>query len=141
METKNLSDTLPIEQFDFTIFGEKGTYRVTFLISGDIMKTNCTCHHAPGCWHVEYVLAGKKTRIDPADADKQALLLERAGQTAEGRYMLMKAQKKFSVETHCRRCHSTKIVKLNQSLSAQIRTLFREKKHHTYYCKDCGWTW
>ncbi len=68
-------------------------------------------------------------------------MITKAAVTAEGRFLLRKAKKKYAQETHCRRCNSQQIVKLKNSVLAKIYTLFRETKSHTYFCKDCKWTW
>lgn len=141
MEQNRITTETAVDQFDFVIGGEKGRYQVSFLINGDVMKTNCTCKHPPVCWHVEYILAGKTARIIGGDYDRQDDLIKKAENTAEGRYLIRKANKKFEGETHCRRCSSPKIIKLKTSLSARFITIFRETKNHTYYCRDCKWTW
>jgi hypothetical protein len=142
INTNHFTEELPILRYQFTIGGERGSYDVTFLISGDCLKTHCTCkHQSRPCWHIEYVLAGKTSRIVGGDMHLQSEMIKEAETTAEGRFMLRKAKKKYAQETHCRRCSSQNITKLKDSVVARVATLFRETKNHTYYCKDCKWTW
>lgn len=142
MQLENVTDDLPMVEYHFTVEGEKGTYEVTYMISGDCLKTHCSCkHQTRPCWHVEYVLAGKTTRVVGGDLDKQEEMIAQAENTAEGRFMLRKVKKKYGQETHCRRCTSQNITKLKDSVAARVKTIFRDTKHHTYFCKDCRWTW
>jgi len=141
LNTDEAAEELPIFQYKYILGGERGTYETTFLISGDCLKTHCNCKHPQPCWHIEYVLAGKTSRITGGDMAQQKEMIEKAESTAEGRFLLRKAKKKYAQETHCRRCSSQNIVKLKSSVLARLITVFRETKNHTYYCKDCKWTW
>ncbi len=141
MNTDQTTEELSILQYKFTVGGEKGTYETSFLISGDCLKTHCTCRHLSPCWHVEYVKAGKTSRIVGGDIHLQQEMIKNAAHTAEGRFMLRKAKKKYAQETHCRRCSNPNIVKLKESFGARVYTIFRETRNHTYYCRACKWTW
>ena len=103
MEQNRITTETAVDQFDFVIGGEKGRYQVSFLINGDVMKTNCTCKHPPVCWHVEYILAGKTSRIIGGDTEQQGVLIQQAEITSEGLHLIRKARKKFAGETHCRK--------------------------------------
>jgi hypothetical protein len=130
--------------YQFVFEGEKGESRVTFAISQNHLTIECTCGRSSGrepCWHGQYVLAGKTARITGGDTSLQKELIQRAEETKEGKRLVSRAAKKFESETHCRRCNSVRIVKIKYSPAARLYTLFREVKHHTYFCKKCKWTW
>jgi len=141
MSTNNLTETPVNIAYNFVVGGEKGQYDVCFVVDNQHLKSKCTCMRSSLCWHVEYILAGKTSRIIGGDASLQGELITRADNIPDGRHLIRKAKKKFTGETHCRRCNSEKIVRLKSSLSALVFTLFKETTNHAYYCKGCGWTW
>jgi DNA-directed RNA polymerase subunit RPC12/RpoP len=127
----------------FEVSGDKGTYHLSFRISEEIIDTTCSCRKGKSrkpCWHCNYVLAGKTSRIIGGDFQLQHELIRRMEHTKEGKRLLLAARKKFAEETRCRRCNSERIVKVKNSLWAQLFTMFRESRH-AYFCKDCKWTW
>ena len=130
--------------YRFLFGGENGESCVTFSIDNNHLKVECTCGRSRGselCWHGQYVLAGKTSRITGGDTNLQRELIRQAEDTKEGKKLVRLATKKFEGETHCRRCNSDRIVKIKYSPAARLYTLFREVTHHTYFCKKCKWTW
>jgi len=141
MSTKNLTETPVNATYYFQVGGERGKYQVSFTIDNKHLKTACTCKHENPCKHVDYILAGKTSRIVGGDTHKQAELIRAAQETEEGADIIRRARRKFAGETHCRRCSSERIVKLKHSLSARFFTFFKDTSNHSYYCRDCKWTW
>lgn len=130
--------------YQFVFGGEKNRYQISIMILDDLLLTECTCGKntfEKPCMHCEYVLAGKTSRIIGGDIQLHDELLQKAVLTRNGKKLVDKSIKTYDGDKTCRRCTSKNIVKLRYSITAQMRTLFRETKHHTYYCKDCKWTW
>ncbi|HTM66605.1 MAG TPA: hypothetical protein VL093_09810 [Flavipsychrobacter sp.] len=138
MKTQNQTET---PTYRFLMNGKKGNYEVSFSIEDGHLSAGCTCRYSFPCQHVEYILAGRTTRLIGGDVDLQGVLLKAAENTVEGRALMKKAKIKFAGETHCRRCNSTRIVKIKSSLTARFFSLFKETSTHMYFCKNCKWTW
>lgn len=131
------------ELLHFKLSGEKNTYDVSFLLSNNDVKITCSCgarNIDNNCWHVQYILAGKTSRITGGDTKRHNELLTALAKTKQGKKMMDIASRKFEGDTTCRRCGSNKIVKIKTSLMARIWGLFKENRH-TYFCKECKWTW
>jgi len=128
--------------YQFEVSGEQGTYKVIFSIAGQTLETSCSCRSArrKKCWHSMYVLAGKTSRITGGTTEDQMRLIHAADKTRNGPDEISKARKKFATETHCRRCNSSRVVKIEYSIIARLFMLFREGRHN-YFCKECKWTW
>ena len=141
MQINNLPEPPVTQTFEYTVGGEKGKYKVSFLIDGDHLKVSCTCGSKMPCSHVEYILAGRTTRIASGDIQSQGTLMTLAEETIEGSKLMRKAKTKYAGETHCRRCSSDRIVKIKSSITARVFTLFKDTANHSYYCKNCKWTW
>lgn len=141
MQFKNLSETPATRQFEYTVGGERVKYKVSFIVIGTHLKATCSCGKKMPCSHVEYILAGRTTRISAGDVETQGTLMALAEQTVEGSRMMQKAKKRYAGETHCRRCSSDRIVKIRTSVVARVMTIFKETSNHSYFCKNCKWTW
>ena len=143
MNHRNTLTAAP-SSYSFLFGSAKGEQRATITIEADTLTTDCTCgnnkQHHP-CWHVQYVLAGKTSRITGGDTNKQKQAIENAAQTLNGKKIVRRAKKRFEHESHCRRCNSERIVKIKYSLMARLFTMFKDVHHHTYFCKECKWTW
>jgi hypothetical protein len=130
--------------YQFKVGGENGENQVSFGIDEHGISIECTCgkskRNTP-CWHAQYILAGKTSRVSGSDVGHQKELIRKTENTREGRRLVEKARRKFESETHCRRCHSDRIVKIKYSPTARLFTLFKDVTHHTYFCKKCKWTW
>jgi|GEM_PF-1403588 len=142
INTTQISGEPSVPVYRFMVSGERGAYEVSFIAHENMLKAHCTCGLTMSpCWHIEYVIAGKTSRIVKGDPSLQNEVISLAESFPESRGLLRKARKKYAGETHCRRCSSSKIAKLESSLTARLATLFRETKNHNYYCRKCGWTW
>ncbi|MBS1588911.1 MAG: hypothetical protein JST52_04790 [Bacteroidetes bacterium] len=128
-------------EYNFIIGGERKKYQTKFNFIDNQLEIECSCDHRDTCWHALYILAGKTSRIVGGDMHLQGELIQRIANNSKGKQLIQQANRKFAGETHCRRCHSSRIVKLNKSLYARLCTLFKETDNHKYFCKDCKWTW
>jgi len=131
------------QPYHFILSGEKNTYNVSFQLSGSDVMIKCNCgarNTSQQCWHVQYILAGKTSRITGGDVKRHDELLEALSHFDKGRNMLRVANRKFEGDTTCRRCGSNRIVKIKSSIIARFWGLFKET-NHTYFCKECKWTW
>ena len=137
MKTTNLS----LDHCDFTITGHKGKHKISFTTSDGHLVMVCDCRNSQPCWHAEYILAGKTSRITSGDLSLQGELIRFAESTSEGRALISKARIRFAGETHCRRCSSERITKIRKSFSARLLTVFKDTTNHTYFCRSCKWTW
>jgi hypothetical protein len=65
--------------YEFAVAGEKGNYKVTFEIKGDILHVLCTCGRSTGteyaCRHARQVLEQKNEKITGGDLARQQELL------------------------------------------------------------------
>lgn len=142
MNTTQVTGEPPVHTYHFLVSGERGTYEASFKVGVNSLQTHCTCGLATSpCWHIEYILAGKTSRIVGGDTALQNEVVSQMERLPDTGKLLRKARKKYAGEMHCRRCCSAKIVQLSNSLVARLATLFRETENHTYYCHKCGWTW
>lgn len=129
--------------YHFILSGEKGQHDVSFEITNSHIHSNCSCSRQAKnnyCWHQLYILAGKTSRITGGDTSRHKELLSHVASIKGGEKIIAAAQKKFFKDSSCRRCSSGRIVKIKTSPLAWIYCLFRENTH-TYFCKDCKWTW
>jgi hypothetical protein len=138
MKTQNQTET---PTYQFFMNGKKGNYEISFSLKDGHFSARCTCKYAFPCQHVEYILAGRTSRLTGGDIELQGELLKAAEYNLEGKALMKKAKLKFAGETHCRRCSSTRIVKIKSSLHARFLSLFKETSTHIYFCKSCKWTW
>lgn len=129
--------------YHFELSGEKKTYHVLFQLNDNDLKITCSCgarNITNYCWHAQYIIAGKTSRITGGDTKRHKELLAELDKTEPGRKMRKISQRKFEGDATCRRCASNRIVKTKYSLIARLWSLLKENKH-TYFCKDCKWTW
>lgn len=129
--------------YHFHIKGEKGIQDVKFQITAHGLESSCTCNTEPEgtlCWHRYYVISGKTKRISDEELSQQYELIKQISQKKEGKDIIKAAKYKFGGKETCRRCNSSKVIDLDETLRGKILKLFLSKKRR-YYCKECKWSW
>jgi hypothetical protein len=129
--------------FNFNIQGGKGDYQIAFRLDDDEMDSTCTCSYQAAkklCWHRNYILAGKTSKLTDEEIDNQALLISILSKTLGGQEMIKNARHIFGGRETCKRCNSVNVVDTKHSFWGKFMKLFITEDHR-YFCKDCKWTW
>lgn len=132
-----------LNTYHFHVKGEKSIQDVIFQFDGRELRASCTCSKSseePFCWHQYYVLSGRTGRLPDTEISFQYKLIQKLSGRPEGRKLIQSARQKFGEKETCRRCNSSDVVELGQSLYGKLLRFFLPKTRQ-YYCKSCKWSW
>ena len=139
----NQSADINTRTYHFHINGERGICEVAFSIDEDNLESSCNCHYNADkkmCWHRHYVLAGKTQRLGEGEDVQQQELIELLSRTSGGRDQIKQAKATFGEKETCRRCNSSEVVDLKNSVSGKFLKIFVPNGRR-YFCWSCRWSW